>query len=247
MRDLVEIKQKPSSGLAHIVDAYWIIDNPTPHDVNMPVLPDGCTDIIIKDRDIFVVGAMERAFVQTVASGDRFFGIRFKAGILGSLLGIDVSELNDKLLPLEPYDATLHRELLGLDTQNNTLFDTVNELLERRLRSVVLDERIMSATHQIALLEGNVSTEHLSHTVGLSQKQLGRLFRIHVGMTPKKYARIIRFIRTHKHLSREGMDGLCLRVLEKGYYDQAHFNREYKRLAGVNPTHEVMSIFYNTD
>jgi len=59
-------------------------------------------------------------------------------------------------------------------------------------------------------------------------------------VTAKKFARYIRFIQTHKHLSKEGLDNLCFKVLEKGYYDQAHFNREYKSLTGLTPSSDEM-------
>jgi AraC-like DNA-binding protein len=35
-------------------------------------------------------------------------------------------------------------------------------------------------------------------------------------------------------------------ALSSGYFDQAHFNREYKKLTGFSPNNETMSILYNT-
>ena len=32
----------------------------------------------------------------------------------------------------------------------------------------------------------------------------------------------------------------------KGYFDQAHFNRDFKKLTGLTPSSKLMSILYNT-
>jgi len=67
-----------------------------------------------------------------------------------------------------------------------------------------------------------------------------------VGVTPKKFSVIVRFYDTHKLLSKEGIENLSQKAIEKGYFDQAHFNRNFKKLTGVNPSSKLMSILYNT-
>ena len=56
----------------------------------------------------------------------------------------------------------------------------------------------------------------------------------------------MRFQKAHKKISKEGLKQLVVIALSSGYFDQAHFNREYKKLVGFNPTNETMSILYNT-
>jgi AraC-like DNA-binding protein len=108
------------------------------------------------------------------------------------------------------------------------------------------DTRILSTIKDIELTGGNITLDALCSKSKLSSKQLERLFIIHVGLTPKKFTRIVRFFHIHRKLSHEGIANLCYKVLQHGYYDQAHFNREYKLLTGLTPTSEIMSIFYNT-
>ena len=56
----------------------------------------------------------------------------------------------------------------------------------------------------------------------------------------------MRFQKAHKIISNEGLYDLVTVALSSGYFDQAHFNREYKKLIGFNPNNETMSILYNT-
>jgi len=62
----------------------------------------------------------------------------------------------------------------------------------------------------------------------------------------KKYSKVIRFYDIHSVLREEGLEDLTLKVLDKGYFDQAHFNRDFKKLTGLTPSSKLMSILYNT-
>jgi len=203
-------------------------------------------DIVIINDEIFLVGLMEFASVKTIKVGDFYLGIRFKPAVMGSVLTCDISEFNDALVPLDKISPLLYNALKNLDI-TSLPFEQLDKIFEIFFSTIVLDERIMIATQMINAQGGKIDIDTLCSTQKLSQKQLERLFVKQVGTTPKKFARYIRFIQTHKHLSNVGLDDLCMKVLEKGYYDQAHFNREYKALTGLTPTSEAMSIFYNTD
>ena len=56
---MITHKQRPSQPLSHIIDAYWMVENTTSKDIQVPILPDGCIDIIIRDDDILLVAVSE--------------------------------------------------------------------------------------------------------------------------------------------------------------------------------------------
>ena len=66
----------------------------------------------------------------------------------------------------------------------------------------------------------------LAEEVGWSRRHLAARFREHVGLPPKALARILRFERAAERL-RRGAD-LSDAALDSGYYDQAHFNRDFR-------------------
>ncbi len=242
MQNLNTNSWQPSSILADIIDAYWMVENLTGKSVSVPIVPDGCIDIVYKNGEIVLVGVMEVAALISIEPKDYYFGIRFKPGIIASILNTNISQFNNKIIPLKMVEKKLHDNLHYIVTN----IDNLNLFFERLFADIDFDSRVLKAVCQISSKGGNISIDLLCQKTQLSQKHLERLFAYHVGLTPKKFARIIRFFYTHKHLSKEGIANLCAKVLEKGYYDQAHFNREYKMLTCLNPTGEVMSIFYNT-
>ena len=69
---------------------------------------------------------------------------------------------------------------------------------------------------------------------GWSRRHFAVRFRDELGMPPKALARLLRFERAVKRL-RAG-DELADLALEAGYYDQAHFNRDFRAFAGITPT-----------
>ena len=77
-------------------------------------------------------------------------------------------------------------------------------------------------------------------------KKLERLFIKNIGVSIKKYSKIIRFYDIHMVLEEEGLENLTQKVLDKGYFDQAHFNRDFKKITGLTPSSKLMSILYNT-
>ena len=246
MKNLYHCNKTPSLKLKHYIDAYWIIKNKTDKSVKIPIVPDGCIDIVSKNGEIFLVGLMEVASIKTIEPNDHYIGIRFKAGAISALLEQDISIFNDKMIPLETIMPQLYEQLYKVFFNLADMFEKLDRVFETHLIGKSLDKRVTLSIKAIELSNGGISVKELSQKAKLSQKQLSRLFVGKVGLTPKKFARVIRFFHTHRHLTHEGMSNLCIKVLEKGYYDQAHFNHEYKMLTGVNPNSEIMSIFYNT-
>jgi AraC-like DNA-binding protein len=114
--------------------------------------------------------------------------------------------------------------------------------IERRVADAPRAPREIEWSWQRLLrTDGAVPVADLADEVGWSRRHLAARFREHVGLPPKALARILRFERAAERL-RRGAD-LSDAALDSGYYDQAHFNRDFKAFAGVTPTqYRVTSV-----
>jgi transcriptional regulator GlxA family with amidase domain len=71
---------------------------------------------------------------------------------------------------------------------------------------------------------------------GVSQRRLVELFWNEVGLSPKRYCRVRRFndvlrrIEPVTDVDWTDVAHLC------GYFDQAHFNHDFRAFAGLNPS-----------
>lgn len=83
---------------------------------------------------------------------------------------------------------------------------------------------------------GRVMLGQIDQLEGRSRSRLSRRFRQQIGLSPKRYARIVRFGRTLELLSaaRDG-ESLSALALAAGFYDQAHMNADFREYARITP------------
>jgi AraC-like DNA-binding protein len=113
--------------------------------------------------------------------------------------------------------------------------------LEKELRSRLAEQRSRGldlVQHTGGLLEtshGLVPVSALADAAGVSGNHLAAQFKSHVGVTPKRVARIYRFARLI--LSVDALRAVDWAELAHttGYFDQAHFSREFKEFTGHTP------------
>ncbi|MCU1238373.1 MAG: bacterial regulatory helix-turn-helix s, AraC family protein [Candidatus Solibacter sp.] len=80
---------------------------------------------------------------------------------------------------------------------------------------------------------GGRRIEQLSRYIGLSQSALERRFRRIVGVTPKRFASVVR-LRHAAELCRANVD-LTTAAHAAGYFDQSHFINHFRRATGRSP------------
>jgi AraC-like DNA-binding protein len=87
---------------------------------------------------------------------------------------------------------------------------------------------------------GRISISDLRKYIGWSERHFARQFREEVGLTPKAFARVVRFNHAVRKLT-NGQPRLVDVALDCGYYDQAHFARDFRALSGVTPSELLAS------
>ena len=96
------------------------------------------------------------------------------------------------------------------------------------------DPAIAWTAAEIARHAGAVPIAALRERTGLTRTRLATRFREQVGVSPKHYARLLRFQRVLSRL-RAGPGNLAEIALDAGYYDQPHMNGEFRALSGFSP------------
>ena len=117
-------------------------------------------------------------------------------------------------------------------------------LLERAIATRTLEAPPVApalewAWRRLHETDGAVPIGVLAGELGWSRRHLTATFRRELGMAPKPLARLLRFERAVARL-RAGA-GLVDAALDSGYYDQAHFNRDFKQFAGRTPTEYLVT------
>lgn len=245
----------PERSLADRIDSYWFSRNHTGKTIDFPVVPDGCSDIIFylnnsvhlpQRNDTFISGAMEYAEIVQSEPGTELFGIRFRPGQLSYFLDLDMSSLTNRMETLASLHDERYRDLtIDRFGDNETIISGMNQLLSTLYRDVEIEKLFIDIVEEICR-NPDLEISRLAESSSFSVKSLERYFKKRVGYTPKKFARIMRFQKAHKSIQKESMVNLITVAHQSGYFDQAHFNREYRKFVGCAPTSETLSILYNT-
>lgn len=103
-----------------------------------------------------------------------------------------------------------------------------------QLRVCVHDALVAEAIHQIFHSHGTIKMKALAANLHTSQSPLEKRFRKIVGATPKKFASIVR-LQTAIHLHATDARSMTEIGYASGFYDQAHFIKEFSRFTGETP------------
>jgi transcriptional regulator GlxA family with amidase domain len=93
----------------------------------------------------------------------------------------------------------------------------------------------MDTAHHVVHVDPSTPISELARLTGLSVRQYERRFDADVGMTPKRYARIARYMTAlDLKLSRPNRTWFGI-AHETGYHDQMHMVKDFQLLAGAPP------------
>jgi len=215
----------PSPELAEFVDAYWWSDESSAGMMN--ILPDGCADVVFDPKGAFVVGTMTRPLRIDAAESVGAFGIRFRPGRAAIALQTPLTLLTDARVPLR--DVTNR-----FPTFDHRKIQDVEDALRSLLSDAKSDRRVDAAVEAIIRSGGRDSIESVAAEAGVSRQHLARAFAHHVGVSPKTFARVIRFRRL-LDLARRGSHDWTDLALDLGYFDQSHLIADFREFAGETP------------
>ena len=97
-----------------------------------------------------------------------------------------------------------------------------------------MDKRLFEAIISIMKLRGSLNLQQDIDT-GISPRQLRRLFEFYVGNSPKMFSKVVRFQYFFQLLTSSQGPTYHQLLLDAGYYDQPHFNKDFKSLFGLTP------------
>jgi AraC-like DNA-binding protein len=180
-----------------------------------------------------VVGQMTTAIRLQSEGRVHAVGVRFTPTGARAWFGVPLHELTDAIECVDsvrPAAARQLRPALERDIAS----------LERALRATFITAHRPGAVERAVKVTvaraGQVSIDRLAQMCGVSGRQLERQYLDTVGLTPKSFARTVRFHRALQGL-RRGKPAASV-ATACGFADQSHLAREFRRFAGAS-TREV--------
>jgi AraC-like DNA-binding protein len=255
-----------AAGLAGIVTAYWRVCGDGRSVPASAVLPDGHVELVFNlgdpvglagpafsglQPDRAVVGTLSKAVRLNYRGVVETLGIRFHPARGAGFLGKTATELAERILPLSEVCAKLDRALAQLlkdhrrvetDACRNAL-DHV--LLDQVRHCLSVDDAVIAAIDRLTGSDVMPLVNELASASHISARQLQRRFRASVGMTPKRFVRVLRFARVWQLASMSPRSTWAGLAAEHGFADQAHLVREFRAFGAEPPTHVFTPDWYD--
>jgi AraC-like DNA-binding protein len=251
---------QPARPLRTVINCFWSIEQ-DPEDLPSGswdrTVPDGSLELVLHLADPMIrkplhgeaapesrcilIGQMTEPYLVGANGPARMLGVRFFPHTGYRFLDGPVAGFNDRSVDLDsilPRGARLPLERIGDTGRTRGAIRILEGWCMDRLHvhSLSTRDRYFSfACRTILHGRGAIAIGDLSRQLGISNRYLERLFLDRGGISPKLFARIIRFQHALGFLSSREPPGLAAIAQEAGYFDQSHFVREFRRFAGVAP------------
>lgn len=234
----------PSAFLEDFIYCYWQLKTTEvlSDQFNYKVVSDGCIDIFFElntPTDNFVMGFCKRYAEFPLSNQFNYIGIRFLPTIFPQIFNINAVELSNKSEPLDTFLPKVAQFIVNQLHHQLTMFEIKTRLdnyftkLISKL-NLYFDNRLYEAL-QIILQNNGVLTIEKDLNIGISPRQLQRLFNYYIGDTTKTFCKVVQFqniLKVKPSSQSLKQNKLFYNI---GYYDQSHFIKDFKNFYGVTP------------
>ncbi|MEO0470595.1 MAG: AraC family transcriptional regulator [Bacteroidota bacterium] len=159
-------------------------------------------------------------------------GIRLKPFALSGRLPSPAHLFTDQLVPLTDVFGDVGCEIHDFPEKSDPLDRFLNNLF---CQPEPVDHALRAQINYILERKGLIRVNDMLSEFGLSKVTIRNHFINKVGLPPKKISRIWRMNYFFLLQSLSPHENLTSLSLQADYYDQAHFNREFKSLMGQSP------------
>ncbi len=248
----------PTAPLSRFVENIWYYESYDPTHTREKILPDGAIELIIDLGDrpqriyedegslhfrpckkAWISGERTKYIVIGVQGGS-MIGVRFRPGGAYPFFRFPISELSDSVIELDLIWGSLVEEirdqLLEIPAPEEKLRRFEELLLQRVQRPLEPNRLISYAVQQLQQSPQFIAIRDLAGTIGITQKHLISQFERIVGLRPKVFARVCKFQKVLNLIEAQSRIEWAAVAYECGYYDQAHFIKEFQNFSGVNPS-----------
>ncbi|HPI19708.1 MAG TPA: helix-turn-helix domain-containing protein [Candidatus Kapabacteria bacterium] len=254
---MINLTIKPNKFLEQYIDYYWVFETERYQNIDSQlVYPLGNMEMMFHYGTPFLYSKNESEYIKqpdallccqklssinVIPAGKiGMIAVYFKPFGASLFFDLSYSELNNTNLDLgaiigDKYKTT--REKLGMASNLNKRIAIIeNFLLNHYNNKRYYEIEILSKCIEIIDTNfGMISIDDLANETCITNKQLDRYFNKRIGLAPKQYIRIkkinyaIAMLRTKRQMN------LTQIALETGFYDQAHFTNDFKKITGINP------------
>lgn len=251
-------EHEPTPALAPYVDRYWTFTTGgtarelTPEQCCIPL---GMSELMLHLRGPYCAGLVDGSWttfprvyftgialqplVWTMNGASCMLGARLKPEGMLRLFRLPLDGICDSFADAWPFLNSRERTDVEHILQSAGPQEAVQRferlLLAQLERMPDVDDRFVQALLRMRAQGHTWDKDAVNDVLFVGDRQMQRLFKSHLGLTPKAYFKLMRFREAYdRSRAARRVDWIGLATL-LGYSDQAHLIRDFKRYAGATP------------
>lgn len=246
----------PSLELAEFVYRYWTLDGEKDNiPIKNTIIPDGTMKLIFHYGDsykhhlqngeiivlprCFLIGQLTRPYIVEPVGRTGSFVVQFKPNGFSAFSSLPIKEMENTAIPLDLVfgaKGTKVAHLILEACSTNERIQIIEAFLVAEMLNVKNISSVVESTIQtIFNANGQFAVDDFAKKNKVNRRLLTRKFTATIGLSPKQLAKTIRIQATLKALLNEDIKSLTNLAYENGYFDQAHFIKDFKEFTGLTP------------
>jgi AraC-like DNA-binding protein len=247
----------PSPPLSYFIEHFFYYDGFHADHIMEKLLPDGSIDLLIdltstpkklfhnEEGTAFTtfkkswISGMKTDYILIDASVSNMIGVHFRPGGCYPFVEFPMDKLNNLTLEADCiWGNEIHciREAILHELCIEKRFSILENYFLQKGKSKMENHALVHySVGQLMQSPQMWTIKNLSGKTGITQKHLITLFKKYVGLSPKIFSRINKFQKVVQLIEQQQKVEWASLAYECGYYDQAHFIKEFQAFSGINP------------
>jgi len=231
----------PSPDLAYFVEWYWIIhwDLRGQEAYTQEILPYPSVNFAVEESLSGIFGVVTGKFTRQLAGKGRAIAAKFKPGGFYPFAQSAVSTFTNRVTPTSKVFGNRG------DLLEQTILSTEDDVDALAHMETFLREQLPECDHNIAIVNEIIDciiadrtitrVDELVTHIDLNKRGLQRLFNQYVGVSPKWVIQRYRLQDAADQLIKDQATDCTDMALRLGYFDLAHFIKDFKMIVGLSP------------
>lgn len=246
-------RRDPSPATQKAIECYWIVQDDDTTPVKQKIIPDGFTEIIFHFGDSYrlnlegkwqrqtkslFAGQISGHFHLENTGATNIIGIKLKPAAVAHLFGVSMRPFTDRVVDLKQAVGSKMKLLdvsIRKPADDDDRVSLIEDFFSDQCTLYPKDHPVDRALEMIFSKKGMIPVSDICKELSVGDRYIQQLFRKYVGLSPKFFARIVRFSYIFQLIKEKNPDWASV-VYEAGYYDQSHFIRNFKAFTGEDPT-----------
>lgn len=254
------IQRKPHPALREYIQGYWLIQSTGLTEPLDMLVPDGYPEMFFVLQESLemphfsgnkrwnvqseggLIGQVTSSFSFQTAPFSNLLFVKLYPWTPYWLFGVPSWQINDQAIDLgaitnDPSFRQLGEELRSGKSLNEMVALLDAFFLKKRMGINTGSSFLQFAVQQIYASEGTVNIDSLRRHVHASRRYVEKVFKDRIGLSPKRFAQLIRVKKASMYLLDPRFNASIRDVAHRlEYFDQSHLLKDFKAIMGQSPS-----------